>query len=255
MSYNAIKDVENGTDLVDRIFRYFFYVFNQSNQDALYQYAYFLVKWLNHNIRKNKDIIYFIPKNLMEIPFEIIYFLYTIKSNSLGDSERRKKLNKISPLFEEDNLIYEIVYFYTYLFNDNTIASPEIRDSLLIKMKFFMSKKKIGKYYEKYYDLIEFLIKGILNYMSNENYCLTSCEIIIKIIRPVCFGPHFSTEKNPFFNVATKFFENNKTTFLDFMDSFTKIMNRAMTEYSSGLSDADSVKKFLFLFINFIRKF
>lgn len=242
IQYNSFTNVDNGTDTIDKIFRYFFFVFNQANQDALYQYSFFLVKWMNHYIRKNKSILYFIPKNLMEIPFEILYFLISVKSSSIQDSERRKNLNKISPFFEEDNLIYEIVYFYTYMFNDTTIASPEIRDSLLLKMKYFMSKKKIGKYYEKYYELIELLIKGILNYMSNENYCLTSCEIIIRIIRPTCFGSKgFSTEKNPFFNVAQKFFETNKTTFLEFMDSYSKIMNRAMTEYTVHLNDAETV--------------
>jgi hypothetical protein len=180
----------------------------------------------------------------MEIPYEIIHFLYSIKSLSLGDAERRKRLNKISPLFAEDNLIYEIVYFYTYLFNDTTIANPEIRDSLLLIMKFFMSRKKIGKFYEKYYELIELLIKGILNYMSNENYCLTSCEIIIKIIKPVCFGPNgFSVDKNPFFNLAQKFFETNRTSFLEFMDSYSKIINKAMTEYTLNLNDAETVNK------------
>jgi hypothetical protein len=178
----------------------------------------------------------------MDIPFEILIFLYNIKSSSLFDNEKRKELNKFSPIFEEDNLIYEIVYFYTYLFNDPKIANPEIRESLIVKMKFFMSKKRIAKYYEKNYELIEILIKGILNYMSTELYCLTSCEIIIKIIKPLCFGPKgVSDEKNSFFNVAQKFFEENKSSFLDFMDSYTKIMNKAMTEYIVALNEAEQV--------------
>jgi hypothetical protein len=245
LSSNIFKDLENGTDLVDKVFRYFFYVFNQSNQDALYLYAYFLIKWMKHYIQKNKSILYFIPKNLMEIPFEIVFFLYNIKSASLLDNDRRKSLNKLCPLFEDDNLLYEIVYFYSYLFNDSKIANPEIKESLIVKMKFFISKKRIAKYYEKNYLLIEILIKGILNYMSSDQYCLTSCEIIIKIIKPLCFGPKgFIGEKNSFFNVAKKFFEENKKSFLDFMDSYTKIMNRAMTDYSVALNEAENVKNF-----------
>jgi len=178
----------------------------------------------------------------MDIPFEILLFLYNIKSSSIFDNERRKELNNLSPIFEEDNMIYEIVYFYTYLFNDAKIANPEIRESLIVKMKFFMSKKRIAKYYEKNYELIEILIKGILNYMSTDLYCLTSCEIIIKIIKPLCFKPKDTSEdKNSFFNVAQKFFEENKNSYLDFMDSYTKIMNRAMTEYTVAVNESEHV--------------
>jgi len=241
-SLALFKDVENGTDIIDKVFRYYFYVFNETNQDALYLYAYFLIKWINFYIKKNRNILYFIPKNVMDIPYEILIFLYNIKSSSLYDNEKRKELNKLSPVFEEDNLIYEIVYFYTYLFNDPKIANPEIKESLIVKMKFFMSKKRIAKYYEKNYELIEILIKGILNYMSSGLYCLTSCEIIIKIIKPLCFGPlGIPEEKNSFFNVVQKFFEENKSLFLDFMDSYCKIMNSAMTDYTVVLNEAEQV--------------
>ncbi len=197
---------------------------------------------MNYYIQKNKYILYFIPKNLMDIPFEILIFLYNIKSSSLFDNDARKELNDLSPIFKEDDFMRDIVYLYTYLFNDSKIANPEIRESLIIKIKFFMSKKRIAKLYEKNYELIEILIKGILNYMSTDIYCLTSCEIIIKIIKPLCFGPKGITEdKNSFFNVAQKFFHENKNSFLEFMDSYTKIMNKAMTEYTVALNDAEQV--------------
>lgn len=180
----------------------------------------------------------------MDVPYEILHFLLFIKSSSLLDSEKRKQLNKLSPIFEEDNFMYEIVYFYSYLFNDSKIANPEIKESLLLKIKFFMGKKQIAKYYEKNYELIEILIKGILNYMSTEMYCLTSCEIIIKIIKPLCFGPHCTSgEKNTFFNVTQKFFETNKNSFMEFMDSYTKIMNRSMTDYTVAVTEAEQVSK------------
>ena len=179
----------------------------------------------------------------MDIPFEILHFLYNIKSRSLFDNEKRQELNQSSPIFKEDNFMYEIVYFYTFLYNDANIANPEIKESLISKMKFFMSKKRIAKYYEKNYELIEILIKGILNYMSLDLYSLTSCEIIVKIIKPLCFGPKgMIGEKNTFFNVAQKFFEENKNSFYDFMDNYTKIMNKAMTDYTVCLNEAEQVK-------------
>lgn len=248
------SNLENGTDSLDKLFRTYFYVFNPENQSLLYIYCFFLIKWINSMIRKNKHVVYFIPKSVLEIPFEIYKFLYKIKSEVIFNDEIRKNINKTSILFKDDNLVYEIVYFYTYLFNDLQIANPEIKESLISKIKFFMKKKETGKLYEEYYELIEFLIKGLLNYMAVESLSHISCEIIVKIIKPSCFGQKtVNFEKGTLVLVTQKFFENNVKSFHEFMDNYSKLFNKVMTDYTINLNEASNVNLNIFNFLENFR--
>jgi hypothetical protein len=234
---------EQGSDSFILIFRNYFYLFTQKNQDILYLYAYFLIKWINTMIRKNRNIVYFIPKLLLDIPYEIFKLLYKIRSFSLSNKEYRQKLNSQSEHFKEDRFLYEIAYFYTLLFSDMNIANPEIRESLIYKIKFLMKKKKTAELYEKHNELVDFLIKGLLKYMTIESLSHIACEIMVKIVKPICYGPLSGQyEKTDLVKVAQKFFENNISTFHDFMDNYTKLINKIMTDYTIVLNEAANVK-------------
>jgi hypothetical protein len=194
-------------------------------------------------IRKNKNIVYFIPKLVMDIPYEIFKSLIKIRSPVIYNNELRQKLNAKSPHFKNDDFAYEIAFFYTSLFSDMNIANPEIRESLIHKIKFLMKKKRTSILYEEHPDLIEFLIKGLLKYMSFESLYHIACEIMVKIVKPICFGPSSNQfEKLDLVNVAQKFFENNISTFNDFMDNYTKLMNKIMTDYTIVLNEAANVR-------------
>jgi hypothetical protein len=237
---------EHGSDTFILIFRNYFYLFTQRNQDILYSYAYFLIKWINTMVRKNKNIIYFIPRLILDIPFEMFKLLYKIRSSSLYNKDHRQKVNLQSPHFNEDKFTYEIAYFYTLLFSDMNIANPEIRESLIYKIKFLMKKKKTSELFEKHNELIDFLIKGLLKYMTIESLSHIACEIMVKIVKPICFGPMSGQyEKTDLVIVAQKFFENNISTFHDFMDNYTKLINKIMTDYTIVLNEAANVSLYL----------
>jgi hypothetical protein len=236
-----IVNFENGTDNFDKLFRNYFYLYTERNQILLYKYAFFLIKWINTLLRKNKYIVYFMPKSVFDIPFDIFRFLHKIKAKILYNSDLRKEVNQSSPHFINDDFTFEIVYFYTYLFGDQTIANPDIKESLIMKIKYFMKKKEISKIYEENNEVIEYLIKGLLNYMSIESLCHISCEIMVKIIKPMSFGNTSGTlERVRLVEVTQKFFENNLKTFHEFMDNYTKLINKVMTEYTITLNESSS---------------
>jgi hypothetical protein len=236
-----VLNFENGSDYFDKLFRNYFYLYTERNQTLLYKYAYFLIKWINTLLRKNRYIIYFMPKSVFDIPFDIFRFLNKIKAKILYNSEFRKEVNLSSPHFKNDDFTFEIVYFYTYLFGDQTIANPDIKESLILKIKYFMKKKEISKIYEENIEVIEYLIKGLLNYMSIESLCHVSCEIMVKIIKPMSFGNSTGIlERVRLVEVTQKFFENNLKTFHEFMDNYTKLINKVMTEYTITLNESSN---------------
>jgi hypothetical protein len=96
---------------------------------------------------------------VLDIPFEIVKFFFKIKSKIIYDDQFRTEVNNSSPLFKNDDFICEVVYFYTLLFSDNTIANPEIKENLILVIKYFMKKKSILKIYEEKKELTEFLMR------------------------------------------------------------------------------------------------
>jgi hypothetical protein len=234
-----VKDFENGNEVLEKGFRSFFYVFTLENQKILYSYAYFIISWLNSLIRKNYPIVYFIPRSIMDLPYDIFKFLLKIRSQVLINKDIRKELNrKLGLKYSEDKFTLEIMFFYTSLFSDQKIANPEIKELLISKIEYFINKKALSKTIEENYNLLELLIKGLLNYMSSESLSHVACEIIVKIIKPMCFGTNFiNFEKGALVNVTKKFFEYNPQAFQEFMTNYSKFINKVMTDFSIDLND------------------
>jgi hypothetical protein len=240
---NSLAELEHGTDLFNMVFRNYMYLFTDRNQSTLYTYGYFIIKWINTLIKENKNIVYYIPKNILDVPYEILKVLIKLRSPVLYDSNIRKEANKLSKHFSDDNFLYEIVCLYTYLFNDQKIANPEIRESLISKIGFFMKNNITAILYEENIDLVEYLIKGLLEYMSIESISHHACDIMVKIVKPICFGQtNVIKGKKRLVEITKKFFENNLQTFSDFMNNYTKLINKIMTEYTLVLNDAAKVK-------------
>jgi hypothetical protein len=238
VSLKQIVNFDNGTDHFSKLFRTYFYLFNDYNQILLYKYGFFLIKWINNMIRSNKYLVYFMPKSLFDIPFEIYRFLVKIKASVLKNDDLREKINSSSPHFKKDDFTYEIIYFYTYLFSDSSIANPDIKESLIIKMKYLIKKKENSIIYEQSNEIIEYLIKGVLNYMSIETLSHIACEIMVKLIKPMCFGHQSNLyEKGKLVEVTKQFFEHDIKTFHEFMDNYSKLINKVMTEYTISLNE------------------
>lgn len=148
---------------------------------------------------------------------------------------------------ESDRFIYSVLKLYTTLFSDEKIKNPDIKENLIGKIQKFISNKTILKYYEKDQDLLNMLLLGILKYMSIENMCYTSSELMVQIIKPLCFNENSSMTENSKMTEVTKiFFETNQKAFSEFMDNFNKLINKIMTNYTSALTDCVNV-----IFFNF----
>ena len=77
--------------------------------------------------------------------------------------------------------------------------------------------------------------------MSIESLCHISCEIMVKIVKPICFGnTNFDIEKVNLVKIAKRFFENNTKSFHEFMDNYSNLINRVMTEYAIELNECSS---------------
>ena len=74
----------------------------------------------------------------------------------------RKNLTENIIHFKEDNFSSQIVYFYTMLFSDSSIANPELKESFLMRIKYFLNKKRCLKIYEGSPLMVSLLIKGII---------------------------------------------------------------------------------------------
>jgi hypothetical protein len=231
---------------IHNFYRSYFSILTKRNQTLLYQFSYFLVKWLNTMIKENKEVLYFIPKSIMQIPYEIFKLLVVIKSPLLKIESERTKANQGFYIFQEDNYLYEVLYFYCYLFNDDKINNPELKEGFINKIASFLKNKKLLRIFQSKKDLLEMLMKGLLKYMANEMMCHYASENVVKIIRPICFGEKDKkmklnsdkTEKVVLVDVVKKFFEDNVEVFHEFMDNYFKLLNKVMTDYTMSLNEA-----------------
>lgn len=220
-------------------FRTYFNVFTVRNQILLYQLAYFIINWLNTLIKANKNILYFIPKSIMQIPYDISRFLQQIKSPLLKRADLLTKANSRSSYFQENNFTHQVLYFYCYLFGDPKIAHPDLKEGFIMKISYFLRKKKLITYFEEKEDLLELLIKGLLKYMTIDSMCHIASENMVKIIKSSCFGEkRESAGKDTLIKVVQKFFATNSEVFYEFMDNYYKLLNKIMTDYTMAMTEA-----------------
>jgi hypothetical protein len=133
---------------------------------------------------------------------------------------------------------------YTALFNDDKIKNPELKENLINKIEKFVSNKTLLKYYEKNVNLLNLLFQGILKHMAIENMSYAASELMVEIIKPLCFSERGCLNDDSRMTEVTKqFFERNLEIFLDFMDNYNKLINKIMTNYTSALTDCVNVIK------------
>jgi len=124
------------------------------------------------------------------------------------------------------------------MFNDTKIANPELKEGFINKISYFLRKKKLLKYFEQNEELLEMLIKGLIQFMTNDTYCHLASENMVKIIKPSCFGQNFKNKKGQLIKVVKMFFDNNIQVFHEFMDNYYKLLNKVMTDYTMSLTQA-----------------
>ena len=233
---------DRGTTLVNALFRFYFYLFNDNCQIILYNITFFLIKWLT-NIKDNKDIA-LLPLYLLDFPFQIVQLMLISKSKILFNNEYRKKINENCEHFKNDDYLETLCAFYIKLFEDKnlTIYSSLIQ-SLGWKIYLFLREKKSRKIILKNDLYITKIISGIsniVNYNNTERIILR----IITILGSTTFEnlkdytkDELSEEENykqNTINILNKY--EYKTIFSNIIHYLCKNLNAKLTLYNDDLS-------------------
>lgn len=238
---NFLKVTDNGSSNFESTIRRHFYLFSYHTQIIFFQISFYIIKFLTYLKDKNKYLIYFIPTNVVEFPFALFKTLYKLKSKIIFDSSYQQKINNTSIHFKNNDYIICMLKFYLYLFQDETIANPEIREKLLNKINFFIKKNYFITYFEKDEQLFDNLIKGLLNDIKGDSLSNQACKILLKIIYPFCFTIK-ENESNNSNNKSIKekikkYFSGDFKVFKDFIINYNKYLNSVMTEYIINLNN------------------
>ena len=170
----------NGTNLVNSLFRYYYYIFNDYCQIVLYNISFYLIKWMNNLILKgNKLNILLLPLYLVDFPFQIAQLMLIFKNKIIYDDEYRKEINKKCDLFKDDDFLESLANLYITLFEDKILSQyNSLNESLGWKIFLFLREEKSRKIIIKRYYYIECIMKGISNILQKNN----SERIILRIL-------------------------------------------------------------------------
>ena len=178
--YEEYIPASHGTTLLNSLFRYYYYLFDDYCQIVLYNISFFLIKWMNKIILKeNKLNILLLPLYLLDFPFQISQMMLIFKSKLLYDDEYRRSINKSCDLFKNDDFLESLLKLYITLFEDKRLSQYDsLIESLGWKIYLFLREEKSRKIIIKRYYYIEFIMKGISNIIEKNN----SERIILRIL-------------------------------------------------------------------------
>ena len=234
----------NGTSLMNALFRYYFYLFDDSCQNILYCISFFLIKWMNNLIlTKNRLNILLLPLYLMDFPFQIAQMMLIFKSKLLFDDEYRKEINKKCDLFQKDDFLESLINLFVTLFEDKTFTQYDnLIESLGWKIYLFLREEKSRKIIIKNIDYIKYIMRGVSNIMTKKY----SERIILRILIML----HRTTNEKEFTKDQVLDEEKNnqnvtnilqslefKTIFNSIISYFGKHLNTKLTTYCYDLDN------------------
>jgi len=236
---------DRGTSMLNALFRFYFYLFNDYCQTILYNISFFLVKWINKIIKKKKLDILLLPLYLIDFPFQIAQLMLITKSKILFDDEYRKSINNKCEHFIDDDFLKSLCTLYVTLFEDYKLSKyNSLINSLGWKIYFFMREKKTRYIILKNETFIRYIIKGISNISANNN----AERIILRIL--TVFQRTINENEKEFTKVELEEEEKNreniknifniyenKIIFFDIIHKFCKSLNLKLKTYCTDLEN------------------
>ena len=240
--YEEYVPESNGTTLTNALFRYYFYLFDDTCQTILYNISFFLIKWMNNLILvKNKLNILLLPLYLMDFPFQIAQMMLIFKTKILYDEQYRKEINKNCDLFSNDDFLKSLIDLYITLFEDKTFTPYDtLIESLGWKIYLFLREEKSRKIIIKNEDYIKSIMKGVSNIMTKKY----SERIILRILLMLHKAPNekglpkdksFEEEKNNENIIKILQSQEFQTIFDSIISYFGKHLNTKLTTYCYDL--------------------
>ena len=179
--YSEYLPNERGTTFMDALFRYYFYLFNETSQVLLYKISFFISKWFNYIINsKNKLNVLLLPLYLVDFPFQIAQLMLITKSKILFDDDLRQEINKSCIHFNKDDFLGSLCELYINLLEDERLADyNSLIQSLGWKTYLLLRETKTRNIIIKNDIYIKKIIKGISNIIDVNN----SERIITRILK------------------------------------------------------------------------
>ena len=231
---------ERGTTLVNALFRYYFYLFNDQCQIILYKISFFLIKWLNNSIlNKNIYTVLLLPLYLIDFPFQIAQLMLITKSKILFDDEYRKEINN------KYDFLQSLCSLYITLFQDLNLSTYiSLNQSLGWKIYLFLREQKTRNIIIKNEEYIKNIFTGILYISTNNNYERIILRILTVMKRTIFENiidyteEDINEEEKNIKNVKNVIENNNfKTSFNNLVHNFGKNVNSKLTTYCTNLNN------------------
>lgn len=239
---------ERGTTLMNGLFRFYFYLFNDYCQVVLYNISFFIIKWLNNLIlSKNKLYVLLLPLYIIDFPFQIAQLMIITKSKILYDDDYRKELNKKCALFEKDDFLQSLYTLYITLFDDQDLAIYNVLiQSLGWKIYFFLREKITRNKIINNQIFINHIMKGISNIILTDNHSME--RIVLRILTALQrttseiekeFTQEELNEEEENRKKVINILNSNeyKKIFCYIIDTFCKSLNSKVTAYCLSLEE------------------
>ena len=242
--YEEYIPASHGTTLLNSLFRYYYYLFDDYCQIVLYNISFFLIKWMNKKILKeNKLNILLLPLYLLDFPFQIAQMMLIFKSKLLYDDEYRRSINKSCDLFKNDDFLESLLKLYITLFEDKRLSQYDsLIESLGWKIYLFLREEKSRKIIIKKYYYIEFIMKGISNIIvknNSERIILRILTILLRTTNEKEFTKEEIEEEERNKENVRKILKSDeyKGIFISIISYFGKHLNSKLTTYCYDLDN------------------
>ena len=242
--YEEYIPASHGTTLLNSLFRYYYYLFDDYCQIVLYNISFFLIKWMNKIILiENKLNILLLPLYLLDFPFQIAQMMLIFKSKILYDDEYRKSINKSCDLFKNDDFLDSLLRLYITLFEDKRLSQYDsLIESLGWKIYLFLREEKSRKILIKKYYYIEFIMKGISNIIeknNSERIILRILTILLRTTNEKEFTKEEIEEEEKNSENVRKILKSDeyKGIFISIISYFGKHLNSKLTTYCYDLDN------------------
>lgn len=181
---NDIRIENNGTEMIYDCLRIYDNIYSFKNQQLIYSLGIFVARMIDHFREISPNLIYFIPKFIIEIPLRAFSLLKNIDSQVLFKSQdnieilEKLKLNSVNFYSSVLSMASEFLY-------DENINNPEIIEILLQNIYMITSFDETIDYLSNNkQDLIK-VLKGTSKYISQDIYSKVTSSIVITIMKPI----------------------------------------------------------------------
>ena len=238
--YNSLLNFTHGCTKLSEITRNHFHLMSLQTQRVFYLFSFFFIKYLTWLKAQNPVVLYFVPIIVIDLPYELFKLLTKMHSPILTTSSIRNSFNTASCYFKDDDYIQSVLHLYLYLFSDNTIANPDIREKLLDKVKFII--KHYYTYFKHHNELYTFLIDGIINNMQKNFLSDKASKLFLKEIMPFCFGYDNTNNTNELsYNIKEYFLKEKQKILNGYISFYFPLFNESITSFTIFVSEIAAI--------------